>query len=143
MNTARRNERTEAIVDAYRIDTGDDAGDALSDLLADLMHWAVEFDTEEHGETAGPQLYFDKELLRARYHYEAEREEGEPRADPLQGLKRYCDDCGWTGDTLNEVSRVHERVDPGEKMPEGECPECGALQHKSVQIFPGLTVTEV
>jgi hypothetical protein len=78
MNTTRRNERTKAIVDAYRIDTGDDASDALSDLLADLMHWAEAQEAEEHGtEPSDPQRSFDEELLRARHHYEAEREEGE------------------------------------------------------------------
>ena len=78
MNTTRRNERTKAIVDAYRIDTGDDASDALSDLLADLMHWAEAQEAEKHGtEPSEPQRSFDAELARARYPYEAEREEGE------------------------------------------------------------------
>ena len=41
-----------------------------------------------------------------------------------------CQDCGktWTDEQLNEITHgIWERVAPGEPMPSGECPECGAL----------------
>jgi len=42
-----------------------------------------------------------------------------------------CDNCAWTGKTL-DVQPIHdleERIAPGEVVPAGECPECGALAH--------------
>jgi hypothetical protein len=40
-----------------------------------------------------------------------------------------CQNCAWTGDADDcaEVSDFWGRVSPGEPMPSGECPECGAL----------------
>ena len=40
-----------------------------------------------------------------------------------------CGSCGWTGDEgkVGAVLNLSERVDPGEIMPEGDCPQCGAL----------------
>jgi len=40
-----------------------------------------------------------------------------------------CDNCDWIG-SLSEllpIKDIFERVEPGEPMPNGECPECGAL----------------
>lgn len=42
-----------------------------------------------------------------------------------------CANCDWTGaqsDTA-EIRDFWSRVEPGEEMPAGECPECGALCH--------------
>lgn len=33
----------------------------------------------------------------------------------------------WLENDLNEPEHLSERVDAGEEMPAGECPECGAL----------------
>lgn len=40
-----------------------------------------------------------------------------------------CQDCEWRGhiDDCKPIKHLHERVAPGEPMPAGECPECGAL----------------
>lgn len=40
-----------------------------------------------------------------------------------------CQNCGkiWTDDELNPIEDLSMRVSPGEPMPSGECPECGAL----------------
>jgi hypothetical protein len=43
-----------------------------------------------------------------------------------------CQDCGrqWTDDEiipLSDIQHLLERVAPGEPMPSGECPTCGAL----------------
>tara|TARA_Y100000590_G_scaffold20974_2_gene24401 strand:- start:11101 stop:11259 length:159 start_codon:yes stop_codon:yes gene_type:complete len=40
-----------------------------------------------------------------------------------------CDNCDWTGNEANEISDLSLRVDPGGEVPEGECPECGALAY--------------
>lgn len=40
-----------------------------------------------------------------------------------------CQNCDWEGDDgdCREIQNLSERVEPGEIMPSGECPECGAL----------------
>ncbi|SRR6266700_33880 len=42
-----------------------------------------------------------------------------------------CANCGrrWSESYLTEVKNLHQRVSPGEIMPSGECPVCGALCH--------------
>jgi Zn-finger nucleic acid-binding protein len=42
-----------------------------------------------------------------------------------------CQNCGkrWPLEKLKEVKHLLERVLPGEPMPSGECPECGAVCH--------------
>lgn len=42
-----------------------------------------------------------------------------------------CADCGscWHEDQLREIQDLMQRVAPGEIMPSGECPDCGALCH--------------
>ena len=46
-----------------------------------------------------------------------------------------CPNCGWTGDEddlgcqLCDVPDLLQRIDAGEEVPAGECPECGALAH--------------
>lgn len=40
-----------------------------------------------------------------------------------------CDNCleEWTTDDLLPVKDLAQRVDPGGRMPAGECPDCGCL----------------
>lgn len=44
-----------------------------------------------------------------------------------------CQNCDWEGPntelgcSIEEVPHLFERVSPGEPMPTGECPVCGAL----------------
>lgn len=42
-----------------------------------------------------------------------------------------CQNClsRWGQADLNEVRHLSMRVAPGERMPSGECPECGAVCH--------------
>lgn len=43
-----------------------------------------------------------------------------------------CQNCTFTTtdrDQLRTVADISQRVEPGEPMPAGECPECGALCH--------------
>jgi len=42
-----------------------------------------------------------------------------------------CANCGkqWPLEKLKEIKHLTERVAPGEIMPSGECPECGAVCH--------------
>ena len=53
----------------------------------------------------------------------------EPGSDTAS--KVACGNCDWRGteDDCNEIEDLHQRVGPGETMPAGECPECGALAH--------------
>lgn len=48
---------------------------------------------------------------------------GEPTAQ--------CQNCkaAWLIERLNPIKDIHQRVAPGEIMPAGECPRCGALCH--------------
>lgn len=40
-----------------------------------------------------------------------------------------CQNCGETFELsdLKPIKDIHQRVQPGESMPAGECPDCGAL----------------
>ena len=46
-----------------------------------------------------------------------------------------CQDCGWEGpeeEMDNEwpaIPHIKDRISPGEIVPAGECPLCGALCH--------------
>lgn len=42
-----------------------------------------------------------------------------------------CQNCGatWFQSELKPIEHLFERVSPGEIMPAGECPDCGALCH--------------
>jgi hypothetical protein len=55
-----------------------------------------------------------------------------------------CQDCGkrWLLDELKlDIPDIQQRVAPGEPMPAGECPDCGALCHEVTPLrLPGSTV---
>lgn len=42
-----------------------------------------------------------------------------------------CDGCDWRGaaEELDDIDRLHERLDAGGVVPAGECPACGALAY--------------
>lgn len=44
-----------------------------------------------------------------------------------------CDNCEWQGlaNETHGIERLAERIAPGETVPAGECPKCGALAHLS------------
>jgi len=46
-------------------------------------------------------------------------------------MKYVCQNCQeqWDADDLEPLKDVEERVAPGEPMPAGECPDCGAVCH--------------
>jgi hypothetical protein len=56
-----------------------------------------------------------------------------------------CDNCGATfseEELKQEIKDIHQRVDPGELMPSGECTSCGALVHPidaTTRLTPELT----
>lgn len=43
-----------------------------------------------------------------------------------------CQCCDWKGgeEELGTIKHFWERVEPGEVVPAGECPACGALAHR-------------
>ena len=51
----------------------------------------------------------------------------------------YCQNCNWRGDA-NETAPIcslDQRISPGEIVPAGECPECGALaQLQLIKLSP-------
>lgn len=56
-----------------------------------------------------------------------------PTVDPDDTRQCYCGNCNWTG-LANQLGRnlmctndLSERLEPGEEVPIGTCPECGAL----------------
>lgn len=46
-------------------------------------------------------------------------------------MKYVCENCcaEWTKRDLNPIQDIEARVLPGEPMPAGECPDCGAVCH--------------
>jgi len=42
-----------------------------------------------------------------------------------------CQNCNWMGERkdCDPIDDILERVAPGEPMPAGQCPKCGALCH--------------
>lgn len=54
----------------------------------------------------------------------------EARKHPAYEEQSACDNCTWQGDPtieLEEIPDLAMRLDPGEEVPSGECPKCGAL----------------
>ena len=50
-------------------------------------------------------------------------------------MNHECQNCEWTGPeeelvNADNIPDIHQRVDPGEPMPSGECPKCGCLCHE-------------
>lgn len=64
--------------------------------------------------------------IASTYAFDAETE-----ADLTNPLCR-CQNCGFEcyEHELNEPKDLAERVFPGERVPNGECPSCGALSHE-------------
>lgn len=59
---------------------------------------------------------------------------------PQGYAKCECQNCGkvWREkDLINPIPDLHERVDPGEVMPNGECPECHAVCHEMKEDTDG------
>lgn len=50
-----------------------------------------------------------------------------------------CQNCGkhWRDEQLKAIEHLSERVAPGEAMPSGECPECGAVCHLLTDPYLG------
>ena len=43
----------------------------------------------------------------------------------------HCDNCDWDGIAVqvDPITDVEQRLTPGETVPVGQCPECGALAY--------------
>lgn len=62
-------------------------------------------------------------------------DETQPRSEPEAGeITASCENCArqWLFQTLRPIRDLHQRVPPGEIMPAGECPECGALCYREL-----------
>ena len=50
-----------------------------------------------------------------------------------------CQNCKFMGreeELINPIPDLYQRVGPGEPMPSGECPACGAVCHPTKNKFP-------
>lgn len=49
-----------------------------------------------------------------------------------------CSNCDWTGAVkdINGIRDAHERLCPGEEIPAGECPKCGAMAYIADEAKP-------
>jgi hypothetical protein len=54
-----------------------------------------------------------------------------------------CPNCTWRGTELDGVDDLFDRVNPGELMPAGECPECGALVELPDADIPVYVLNDV
>ncbi len=64
-------------------------------------------------------------LVADEYPYVLKLDETSPKA--------HCQNCGraWESSLLNHIRDLAQRVSPGEPMPAGQCPICGALCHQT------------
>ena len=62
------------------------------------------------------------------------------------GVRSCCQNCGTehAENALKPVQNLTERVEPGEPMPSGECPLCGALCHRIDPLrLPSVKMTDI
>jgi hypothetical protein len=54
------------------------------------------------------------------------------------GAPVVCDNCDWQGvaQELDDIADAQERLTPGDEVPAGQCPECGALAYLSKEEKP-------
>lgn len=59
-------------------------------------------------------------------------------------VKHACQNCDWTGaaSALAPIKDIFQRVAPGEPMPSGECPECGALCRQAKSVAMGTAAQD-
>jgi hypothetical protein len=112
--------RLEAVLRDHRGDCMVDDETALVDVLADLRHVA----DKQRVDWAGA-------VSRANNHHGVEAGLREELREKL--ARDYeCQNCGGTypeSGLVTPIPDLEERVAPGESMPAGECPVCGALCH--------------
>ncbi len=121
----------------YRIEwsidwPGDSPRQAVETLLAEVfagITWPAGVDhfvvTDEDGNQYPTNVYETPE-------------EDTPMPEPPAPTCYRCDNCLrlWTEAELQPIKDVFERVAPGEPMPAGECPACGALCHAVPSVPP-------
>ena len=112
-------------------------------VLEDIVPLTNQLPSEERTALRRRALAFGTEL-------NALRHQGDPVS--ITELKHVCQDCRTSFDKdddridVNKIKDIFERVDPGELMPSGECPECKALcqlelvERPPEQIAPGETM---
>jgi len=66
----------------------------------------------------------------------------EPQSQPETSRCENCEKV-WQDSQLSAIEDVHERVAPGEPMPSGQCPECGAVCHPVAAANPLIVVAFV
>lgn len=71
-----------------------------------------------------------------------------PEQEPGEPTRYECSNCDWTGtlDTIAKLDRIdaiEERLEPGELVPAGCCPECNSLIPVDDRDVPHYTLFEV
>lgn len=56
-----------------------------------------------------------------------------------------CHNCDWKGriGEMDKIDCIEERIDPGELMAAGECPECGSLVDVDDADVPDYVLNQV
>jgi hypothetical protein len=111
----------------------DDARNALSERLKALA--ICEYESEDIEVDDAPELSegADGIWVQAWVFLSNSRlaKEGIENAEAQYDESATCDGCNatWDVDDLPAVTDLAQRVAPGEPMPAGECPACGAVCH--------------
>ena len=71
-----------------------------------------------------------------------------PEQKPGTPTRYECPECDWTGtmETINGIHHLHhiqERLEPGELVPAGCCPECNSMIAVDDRDVPQYTLYEV
>lgn len=97
---------------------GDKALKASQLTKKQAQKYGEEFDSISNSESNDEEMALEWHDLAQKTHAKA-----------TNPSKSECQNCGAVHDDsdLEEIEDIHERVEPGEEMPSGECPDCGCL----------------
>lgn len=94
---------------------------AIGDLLANIMHLCKQEKIDFNLMLQNAQMHFREEVV--------EEETGDDGYTPP--FKCANCDSEWEEFELKDIKHLSMRVMPGDTMPAGECPSCGALCYRA------------
>lgn len=117
--------------------------------LAELIRRATEYNAKVERKEIAPDTSYGGLLdMILEYADQAAPQQPEPQPD-YEGQTVYeCPECDWTGtmDTINGLHHVHhiqERIEAGELVPAGCCPDCGALISVADRDIPHYVLYDI
>jgi hypothetical protein len=123
------------------------------DPLAELLRVVKQYDDEEINQPESCPTGTDYNNLFSLVTSYIERVNAPlpstaPKQEPLARTVYECPDCDWTGtmdqlNRLSEIENIDERVEPGELVPAGCCPNCERLLPVEDCNVPHHTLYEV